>query len=324
MTSIYTDNFGKNLSRVYARSEQKNEIGSVTSKKETSFENLLEDVENKASFTPPIAADTTEEAPKAPLSNLKPSEILPQKINVPASKEPYIIGDIPIDEDESSVNINLLTDKLTTPEGISPTVPTIVSSRRYALPQGRELASIVLDKKEIKDIIITAGKYHGIDPSLGLAVAQAESSLRPDAVSSDGFASKGVFQLLDSTAADMRELTGIQEAYKPFDPSMNSFLGMAYLRRLHNIFSQDTSLSRQTSTVAAKTAADLEKIAVAAYNAGEGNVARAQAKAKSLGKDPSVYNAIEPHLPAITRGYVKKVTELRAELSPLLTNKATA
>ncbi|HMO16468.1 MAG TPA: transglycosylase SLT domain-containing protein [Oligoflexia bacterium] len=318
MASIYTDNFGRSLARVYAKSDLKQEVGLNRVDRSKIFEGVLESVENKAILPDVKVKDQSLIAPNEQLTNLSEKEVIPQKFHHPVTEPPFIIGDIPLNEDEVSVNNQSLADNITAQPVNIPETPKIVASRRYSLPQGRDLAGMITDKKDIKNIIVTAGKYHGVDPSLGLAVAQAESSLRPDAVSSDGFYSKGIFQLLDSTAADMQELTGLTEKYQPFDPSMNSFLGMAYLRRLHDIFSQNTSLSSYTSTVAAKSAGELEKIAVAAYNAGEGSVARAQAKAKALGKDPSIYSSIEEHLPAITRGYVKRVTGLRQELSRII------
>ena len=105
--------------------------------------------------------------------------------------------------------------------------------------------------------------------------------------------------------------TGLDERYDPFDPAQNTYLGVGYLRRLHDIFSVETHLGGNMRTVPASSAEHLEKLAVAAFNAGEGNVARAQARARALGKDPADFSEIEPFLPASTRSYVKKVTQLR-------------
>lgn len=90
---------------------------------------------------------------------------------------------------------------------------------------------------------------------------------------------------------------------------------MGYLRRLHNLFSDEKILIGSLRTHPASSAADLEKLAVAAFNAGEGNVARAQAKAKSLGKNPGEYEAIKPHLPSITRAYVERVLNTKLALA---------
>jgi soluble lytic murein transglycosylase-like protein len=93
-----------------------------------------------------------------------------------------------------------------------------------------------------------------------------------------------LFQLLDSTGKELLEQLGIDDDYDPFDPALNSYLGVGYLRRLHDTFSKETKLTNNLSTAPARTADDLEKLAIAAFNTGEGNVARAQEKAAQEGK----------------------------------------
>lgn len=195
-----------------------------------------------------------------------------------------------------------------------PTIPVIRSAERY---EGEHIVdSMAFGEDEIKNIIETAGKFHGIDPALGMAVATAESSLRPDAVSHDGFKSKGLFQLLDSTGKQMQTRMGITDKYDPFDPALNAHLGVGYLRYLHDLFSNANVLGSNLHTVPVRSAAQLEKLAVAAFNAGEGNVAQAQARARRAGKDPTTYDGIKAYLPASTREYVTRVTSLRNELDP--------
>jgi hypothetical protein len=344
MSSIYTNSVIQNLTRVYSKSDTQAKNPVSSSKNTADFANLLSSIENKKDFS--LIPDNARGVKKSPevLTNIvSHNELYLDKIrNVPLESDPVtIIGDIPIDdEDLKSVKFPISGDNNVTPgktPGTDITEKRDLNSKELTVheftkidppvetikDQTKEINSILdkiqnsFSKKEIKNIITTAGKYHGIDPSLGLAVAHVESSLNPDAISKDGFASKGVFQLLDSTAQDMQSLTGMEEPYQPFDPSMNSFLGIGYLRRLHDIFSKDSQITNSTKTTGAKSASELEKIALAAYNAGEGSVARAQEHAKSLGKDPSLFSSIEPHLPAITRSYVKKVTSLREQFSQI-------
>jgi soluble lytic murein transglycosylase-like protein len=168
---------------------------------------------------------------------------------------------------------------------------------------------------EIKKIIKVAGQYHGLDPHLALAVARTESSFRPDVISKDGFESKGLFQLLDSTAEDMMKRLNIQEEYRPFDHKMNSHLGVGYLRYLHDIFSSRTKINKRMVTYSASSQADLEKFALAAYNAGEGKVIQAQERAKAKGLNPGKFEDIKRFLPEITRGYVDKVAAYRKDLA---------
>jgi hypothetical protein len=163
-------------------------------------------------------------------------------------------------------------------------------------------------------LVAKAGYEHGIDPKLSLGVIKAESNFNPVAVSQDGFESKGLMQLLDSTGTEMMDRLGIEDNYSPFDPAQNVELGVGYLKRLHTLFSADTLLAGNLKTFAAANSSSLEKLAVAAYNAGEGRVASAQHRASKRGKDPGVYSNIEAYLPEITQQYVKKVIQHRANL----------
>jgi soluble lytic murein transglycosylase-like protein len=166
--------------------------------------------------------------------------------------------------------------------------------------------------EEIQSIVNRMGKANGIDPALGLAVIEAESGFDPRAVSRDGHASKGLMQLLDTTGKEiLKHLDETGTAYNPFDPEQNVQLGVRYLRRLHDYFGEDTLLRNGSKTQAAANIASLERMAVAAFNAGEGRVASAQRRAEKAGLDASEYKNIESFLPSITQNYVKKVMSYR-------------
>lgn len=96
-------------------------------------------------------------------------------------------------------------------------------------------------------IVYDAASTHDVDPELVAAVIRAESNFDPAAVSRKG--AQGLMQLMPATAKRF----GVANA---FDPAQNIHGGTRYLRLLLDRFDGDPEL------------------ALAAYNAGEGNVAR--------------------------------------------------
>ncbi|MCO6430102.1 MAG: transglycosylase SLT domain-containing protein [Deltaproteobacteria bacterium] len=199
-----------------------------------------------------------------------------------------------------------------TSEGVK--TPTIVDARRIE----READSFAGLKhservEKVRTLIEEVGLEQGINPALSMAVVAQESSFDHNAVSSDGFSSKGLFQLLDSTGHTLLERSNIEKEYNPFDPKLNVQLGVSYLRYLHEIFSKDTALPNELKTIPAANSSSLEKLAVAAFNAGEGRVASAQARAVRRGNDPSRYEDIAPYLPDSTREYVMRVLRYKRE-----------
>lgn len=117
-------------------------------------------------------------------------------------------------------------------------------------------------------IISEAAAKYNIDPALLKAVIHAESGFKPNAVSPAG--AQGLMQLMPSTAAAL----GVTD---PFDPEQNIYAGARYLRAQLDRFGGDVAL------------------ALAAYNAGPGAVAR--------------YGGVPPYKE--TQRYVQRVLELR-------------
>jgi soluble lytic murein transglycosylase-like protein len=99
------------------------------------------------------------------------------------------------------------------------------------------------------DAIIQNAILTGIDPTLAMEVALAESGANQNAVSSTG--AIGIYQIEPATAAGL----GID----PTDPAQNIQGGQAYLQQMLSQFGGDY------------------QAALAAYNWGPGNVTRAQA-----------------------------------------------
>jgi hypothetical protein len=96
-------------------------------------------------------------------------------------------------------------------------------------------------------IVYDAASTHDVDPGLVAAVIRAESNFDPVAVSRKG--AQGLMQLMPATARRF----GVTNS---FDPAQNIHGGTRYLRVLLDRFDSDPELT------------------LAAYNAGEGNVAR--------------------------------------------------
>lgn len=119
---------------------------------------------------------------------------------------------------------------------------------------------------EFDRIINSCSTEFGVDKALVKAVIHAESGYNPNAVSSKGAA--GLMQLMPGTAQDLKVADS-------FNPSDNIRGGVRYLRFLLDTFKGDVSL------------------ALAAYNAGLGNVAK--------------HGGIPPYQE--TRNYVSKVLD---------------
>lgn len=100
------------------------------------------------------------------------------------------------------------------------------------------------DTSSVQSLITQTAAANGVDPALALAVANQESGFNQSAVSSSG--AIGVFQLMPGTAAGL----GVD----PTDLASNIQGGIQYLAQMLNQFGQNVTL------------------ALAAYNAGPGNV----------------------------------------------------
>ena len=121
-----------------------------------------------------------------------------------------------------------------------------VRSRGTRLPPFRDLGTTRLSYPELAGLIDDAAAQSGLPPALIDAVIRTESGYRPRAVSRAG--AIGLMQLMPATARSL----GVNN---PYDPRQNILGGARYLRKMYDRFR------------------DL-KLAIAAYNAGPGNVAK--------------------------------------------------
>ena len=125
----------------------------------------------------------------------------------------------------------------------------------------------VFSPQDIDSAIDQAASRHNVDPNLVRAVIKVESNFNPNAVSRKG--AMGLMQLMPQTARQLR-------VANPFDPQQNVDAGVRHLKQLMENYGGDV------------------KLTLAAYNAGQGAVAR---------------SAGVPHF-AETRNYVKRITQL--------------
>lgn len=131
------------------------------------------------------------------------------------------------------------------------------------------------------------------------AQAMAESGLDPRAHSPAG--AMGLMQLMPATFSECVRALGLPAQASPWDPDLNIHCGAWYLRRMWGIFKEESDLTRLC-------------FAFGAYNAGAGNIIRAQTVAVCQGKDPSSWSSIISGLPQITGshaqetiGYVRRI-----------------
>ncbi|MCX6599818.1 MAG: lytic transglycosylase domain-containing protein [Acidobacteria bacterium] len=118
-------------------------------------------------------------------------------------------------------------------------------------------------KQNVRELIADAARKHDVDPMLVESMVQVESNYDTRAVSNKG--AMGLMQLIPATARRFGVVN-------PFDAQQNIEGGVRYLKYLQQLYRDD-------------------RLALAAYNAGEGAVAR--------------YGAIPPY--AETQNYVYEV-----------------
>jgi soluble lytic murein transglycosylase-like protein len=164
--------------------------------------------------------------------------------------------------------------------------PKVAASPRKSqtagdVERGALLASATASESKVKSYVEEAAEKYDVSPALIDSVIQVESNYNPNAVSSKG--AQGLMQLMPSTARRF----GVQNT---FDPRENIHGGVKYLKFLQETFKDD-------------------RLAIAAYNAGEGAVAK--------------YNNVPPYPETISYvaqvgkryGKAKKAAQAKAQMA---------
>ncbi len=160
----------------------------------------------------------------------------------------------------------VIEDEIATPE-IVEEVRKIVESHEGVFPARSwryDAARGPIFRSKYDQIIVEAARKFDVDAALVSAVIKAESDFNPREVSRKG--ARGLMQLMPATA----QRFGVTNS---FDPVANIYAGTRYLRWLLQTFDGNADY------------------AVAAYNAGEGNIVK--------------YNGVPPFRETLT--YIKRI-----------------
>lgn len=151
------------------------------------------------------------------------------------------------------------------------------------------------DTKTVKEIIVKHAVEMGVDPALALSIARTESGFRHEARSSHG--AVGVFQLMPSTARRL--------GVNPYSLSDNIKGGIMYYKQMYKMFGST-------------------ELALAAYNAGPGNVKRYKAvppfneTKRFVNKIMNEYNHLKANPdPAVASAMKAKQTAPKRVAAPL-------
>lgn len=155
-----------------------------------------------------------------------------------------------------------------------------INSGKTNLDNSSDFSSFLGESKSMDEIFDQAAKKYNVPVELLKAIGKAESDFNPNAVSRCG--AQGVMQLMPATAKSL----GVTDS---FDPEQNIMGGSKYIADLLKKYDGDT------------------RLALAAYNAGSGNVKK--------------YGGIPPFKE--TQNYVKKVMKFIGEGDIQITSNGT-
>jgi soluble lytic murein transglycosylase len=160
-------------------------------------------------------------------------------------------------------------------------LPFVVLAMEAALEKTRVGVRQATHPLEYGGVIRSASEAQGLEPAFVAAVVRTESRFQPDVVSPQG--AYGLMQIVPETAGFIQERSGITGDYR--DPRTNVRMGTWYLAYLLGRYEGD------------------ERLALAAYNSGQGRVDRWLAEGRDVGGGDIPF--VE------TRNYVESVLDSR-------------
>ena len=128
----------------------------------------------------------------------------------------------------------------------------------------------------------------------------------------------GDFQLEKETAKRMGLLTS-KENDQRFDVDEASAASAKYLKILDTLFMKQKNLGSKLHTIPVMSRTERKKFTLAAYNAGEGRISKAQMLAKEDGKDPEKWDHVKEYLGAAGASPAK-VKEIKNYVDSVLEN----
>ncbi len=125
---------------------------------------------------------------------------------------------------------------------------------------------------------------------------------------------------LEKNTAERYGLTVSSKNDQRFDIDYASIAAARYLKTLDNLFSKDTRLGKNLATISIQDASARKEFVLAAYNGGEGTIAKAQSLAQKAGKDPAIWEEVQGFLSKVNIS-AKKVIEIRKYVQDVPANE---
>jgi PGF-CTERM protein len=209
------------------------------------------------------------------------------------------------------------------PEGKIPTIlPTLPPSEHAFNYQGEyKLDRNNLRPEESKALpfVMKYAKEHKVSPCLIMAVIRQESNFD---VSANGGTDVGYMQITHDAAKEVG-YKGTEQKWRQkdgLDPDQNIEYGTKYLKALNSIFRDGKLLTKDLKATKVPDKTERLKFVLAAYNGGQGRIAKAQQICEEKGDNPERWDDARKYLEAaratpekakIIRNYVEQVIEGR-------------